>query len=142
MKDDFLKGMATILWGLAWADHVEEANCYNLSGCKIEDHMPEIPDLAWKYAEDIRRRIEDENHASLGVLFTRALWADGKDPEKHRNLEERFGECLAYQALGHGVSWFDDHEEFPIEIPYVDDALDFELQRYAEEHCKHCEEEE
>jgi hypothetical protein len=29
---------------------------------------------------------------------------------------EMFGHYLIMQAMGHGVGWFDDHEEFPIEI--------------------------
>lgn len=142
MRDNFLNGIATILWGLAWADHVEEAGCYNLSGCQIEEHMPEIPELAWQHAEEIRNQIEEENHATLSILFKRAMLADGKYPDQHRDLEERFGECLCYQAQGHGVSWFDDHEEFPIEIPYVGDTAYCELLYEAERTCEHCKEKE
>jgi hypothetical protein len=25
---------------------------------------------------------------------------------------------MAMQAMGHGVSWFDDNPEFPIEVPH------------------------
>jgi hypothetical protein len=31
--------------------------------------------------------------------------------------EQRFGECLAWMALGAGVSWFDDHARFEIKVP-------------------------
>ena len=30
---------------------------------------------------------------------------------------DAFGHYMAMQMMGHGVSWFDDHAEFPIEIP-------------------------
>lgn len=29
-----------------------------------------------------------------------------------------FGHYLAMQALGHGVSWFDDHARFDLTVPH------------------------
>ena len=33
---------------------------------------------------------------------------------------EHFGRDLAMQAMGTGVSWFDDHKKFPIKIPHIE----------------------
>ena len=139
-SDTFVKGIALVLWDGAWADHCEEHDCYNLSGCKIEDHMPPIPEIAWRMAERIAGHIEGKC-GSLAVLFSQALKAD--DPTKelehedyHGELAERFGECLCYMAQGAGVSWFDDHEEFPLDVPLCADDLAFELMMHAGDKCE------
>jgi hypothetical protein len=40
---------------------------------------------------------------------------------------------LAFMVTGAGVSWFDDHEEFPLEVPYHEE---YELQMLADEQCE------
>jgi hypothetical protein len=123
--DAFVRGIATILWGLAWADHADGHKCCNLSGCKIEDHMPEIPPIAWQWAERIAGRIEGEIGISLLALYAAALRAGSASDGD----EQRFGECLAYAAMGHGVSWLDDHDDF--EVLYIDPRMFSTLRFYG-----------
>src|SRR5579872_1633079 len=113
VSDTFVKGMATILWGDAWADHAEEHACCNLSGCEITHVMPEIPEVAWRMAERLAGKIEQANGCALAVLFAQAMKAEGRPDLEHEDYHdetaERFGECLAWMAMGAGVSWYDDH---------------------------------
>lgn len=113
MEDKIISGMATIFWGTAWADHAEEHGCCSLAGCKIEDIMPPIPSEARELAQRLVGKIEGANGCDLWKLYARALEADGLDYTTHGDAHaERFGECLAYEAMGAGVSWTDDHEEY------------------------------
>jgi hypothetical protein len=135
-SDAFVRGMATIFWGLAWADHADKHGCTNLSGCKVGDYMPEIPERAWRMAERAAGYIEGVNDQAIYLLFVSALEADGHGEvtheDYHGDLAERFGECLAYAYLGHGVSWFDNHAKFPIKIPHGDT----DLESYAARTCE------
>ncbi len=147
MKDDceFINGMAECFWASAWADHCEEAGCYNLSGCEITQCMPEVPELAYRLAHRVAGRIESRIKWSLASLFAQAWAADGCDPnyvEYRGKLANRFGWCLAYKAMGAGVSWFDDHESFP-ELADADlfgcegcGEVSIDLQCYAADHCE------
>ncbi len=139
MRSTIVEGMATILWGSAWASHVEEHRCCNLSGCKIEDVMPPIPDCAREQAERIAKGIEEANGCDLGELMARADEADGipREFDGDNDRCEEFGNDLAHMADGAGVSWFDDHEEFPIEIPYDCGRATGELQMHADDTCEH-----
>lgn len=133
--DRILIGVAQILWGLSWADHADEHGCVNLSGKKIEHEMPEIPDEAWLMSARLVGMIEQANERSVYCLYADAVRADtGQDEHVDFDSDdaERFGNCLAYQALGHGVSWFDDHAEFPLETPSFE-ATD--LRVLADEQC-------
>lgn len=149
MKDDcaFINGIAAIFWGSAWADHCEEAGCYNLSGCKIEEHMPEIPERAYRAAHRVLGRIEESTGLHVAVLFAKAWRADGRDPENidyHGDLAEHFGECLAYASMGAGVAWEDEHTPFPelseADLYGCEDAggVSIDLQEYASSTCERC----
>ena len=148
-KDDcsFINGMAECFWAHAWADHCEEAGCYSLSGCQIEHHMPDIPELAYRLAHRVLGRIEERTGYGVASLFRLAMLADndGKEVDYDPELAFRFGECLAYAAKGDGVSWFDDHKSFP-ELEDADlhgcedcGGVSVDLQEYAADHCEHCE---
>ena len=104
------EGCAGILWGLAWADHAEETDCCSLSGRQIEDHMPAIGEMAFYEAGQIIGALEQASGYNILALFSIALRDDGLNPETaFEKYAERFGNCLAYGALGHGVAWSDDH---------------------------------
>lgn len=128
-------GIATILWGCSWADHVEECGCQSLSGCEITDVMPTVPQEAWDMADKLIAVVEAKHGCSVDELYEQALANETEetgsaDPES----EERFGECIAYEAMGHGVSWADDHNGWSALSKYVHfDACD--LQSFAEEQC-------
>lgn len=118
-----IDAMATILWGSAWADAYEEAGG-SLSGMKIEDVMPPVPMAAIVDAARLAGQIEQMNDRNIHVLLYAAASADAK--ERGGNADDLFhdddytqlfGECLAWQSTGNGVSWFDDHAKFDMNLP-------------------------
>jgi hypothetical protein len=133
MIDDITKGIATILWGGSWADHVEEHQCRNLSGCQIEECMPEIPTEAWIMAGEVLGHVAQANGKNIYQLLSAACKADGVEYPPGDEYQERFGECLAYMATGAGVSWFDDHATFKIKVPNFEE---YDLRVLADETCE------
>lgn len=120
---DIRDGAAEILWALAWSAHVDEHHCANLSGVDICEVMPPIPVEAQAQADVILSRYERANGCTLDVLLSHAIDADPTC--LHRSdLEERFGGCLVFMALGHGVSWFDDYKEFPLVVPRCESYIE------------------
>jgi hypothetical protein len=146
VSDAFVRGIATIFWGNAWADHVEEHRCASLSGIEITSVMPEIPEVVWRMAERFAGMVEQANDLTLPALFAQAMKYTGRElthKDYWSDTAERFGECLAWEAMGAGVSWYDDHPEFKIELPLeesremiVPDIGTCELRNYADEHCE------
>lgn len=144
-KDDFLTGAAKAFFCTAYADFVEEGYSTDneltdderearlalpraRGGQDWMDWMPEVPPAAYALAGELWASLEAASKASVYVLANRAGRAEHKcdhdcaDPcEAIDDIDaEEFGHYLAMQAMGHGVSWFDDHEEFEIEIPHVE----------------------
>lgn len=121
-------GIAEMIWGLSWANHMEEHDC--------KKTMPEIPDEVYIFTERVLGAYWGLNGMHEHALLWKALDADGTTfktdltPEnlseaEFNKLERHFGYCLAHMAFGYGVSWFDDHKKFDlrvpdcIEIPYI-----------------------
>jgi hypothetical protein len=145
MRDEIVEGMRKLLWALSWADHADEAGCCNLSGCNVYDYLPDTPPAAQRHAERIAGAYEALNGCDLADLFERAVAADKAKRSIGRNhrhaTAERFGECLAYMAVGAGVSWFDDHEEFPLQVPFHGAGVEYgDLLCVAESTCDECNE--
>jgi len=138
-REEIIRGIATIFWASGWADHVEEHGCHDLSGCEITAEMPEIPQDAWDHARKLASGVEAESRATLPTLYQRAIDADAAEDieaDSHRTGPERFGECLAYAAMGAGVSWEDDHAEVPgLEVPFDGGTAVCDLMGYAESMC-------
>jgi len=136
-NDPILNGMASTLWGMEWADHVEEHRCANLSGVEITDVMPEVPIEAYLLAANFIGHIEQANRMNIYALLYKAAKADGQDPyegdKPGDDYAEEFGSDLGMMALGSGVSWFDDHAQFDIEVPHLEAS---DLMALAEETCK------
>ena len=138
MRETILDAMGRLLWGLAWADHVDAAACHNISDCDIFDVMPEVPEAAEKEAETLLRALEaTAAPVTIEQVFA-GVCARGKLMPT-AELQTRFGECLVYQSMGHGVSWADDHPADPI----LDDLTwrtrhDSDLEAHAEESCERC----
>jgi hypothetical protein len=129
--DTIIGGMAAMLWALAWADHADEHRCENLSGMDIMKVMPAVPDESVTVANDLVKGIEKANNTPLDVIFAVACNADGIQPSE--KVAEKFGGDLAHMAIGSGVSWFDDHEKFPLAMPYGENYV---LREYADVHCE------
>jgi hypothetical protein len=137
MRDAILKGMAAIFWGTNWAGHVEEHCCYNLSGCKITEHMPAIPDAVHAFTAKVANQIEAASGTTLPELYAIAEAEDEIaciSAPSRRSGPERFGNCLAFQAMDDGVSWEDDHAPVPgLMVPHVED---YEIRYLADEQCR------
>jgi hypothetical protein len=145
IHDAPVRGMANMLWWLAWADAAEERGV-NLSGKSVERMAPPTPAKAFMLAERYLGMIEQANNTSWEVCFFKAWVADHlRDREQNKDVAdfvpgqmepsgedyggefaEEFGQFLAYMLIGSGQDWFDDHAEFTLnggrefEVPHLD----------------------
>lgn len=132
-------GMARALWVTSYADWVEnmvedkaQRDLGPGPGGEWDDVTPDTPESADQAAEDLVVLIERANNASTGDptatlmdLYYRAVEADAAifaaapfvPDEKYA---EEFGHYLAMEALGHGVSWRDDHAPFSLRMPHLE----------------------
>ena len=141
-RETIKQGIAELAWWIAWSDHTERHDCYNLSGCEISEHAPPVPAEVFQAAEKALAKVEsrigqcvalqqairaaldhddvDSDQATeartsqvCGALLAAAL-ADG-DTSLYDDQEYalRFGRCIAHSLCGSGVSWSDDHKEIP-----------------------------
>jgi len=132
-RDAWLDGAARAFFVSAYADHVEEGHSTDNEltdeereertslpqpggGGRWEDHAPETPPLAYALAGELWALLENLNSCSVYVLAESAALAD-----RVREIDpEEFGSDLAMQAMGHGVSWFDDHARFDLKVPHME----------------------
>lgn len=121
IRQDIVDGIAEILWGEGWSNHVEEHGCERLGGgVDITDVMPPIPkdarDIAEKWAKDVEKA---NGGKKLDDLYEEAMAAnerEGKGSSRHSS-PEAFGNSLAFMIEGAGASWFDYNAEFDLEVP-------------------------
>lgn len=141
-RDEFLEGAARAFFVSAFADFVEEereddGHEYASAGMGEDwmDVAPErTPPNAYAFAGELWARLAILNKATApcGVisLIDQAAKADGVEEIDVND----FGHYCAMAALGHGVSWFDSHEDFPLETPYMDGGtVDFSPEAYRDE---------
>jgi hypothetical protein len=130
-RDEWIAGAARAFFVSAYADYCEDPDfCDDESDDDDDDrdelprpgpredwcdYAPTTPPNAYALAGELWAMLESKNGASVYALADRAKEADGEDPDP-----EDFGHDLAMQAMGHGVSWFDSHKAFPIEIPHME----------------------
>lgn len=132
-KHDLAKAAARILFVSAWADY-EERMGRNYPGCELTDEAPETPQATVYLAYELLGGVAVANCASVWSLIEQAKKADraaGSQIDDADAYAERFAECMAFMAMGSGVSWFDDHEKFlgmfndrPYSVPGVVVDLD------------------
>jgi hypothetical protein len=138
--DDIIKGMADMIWALAWADHAEEHRCTSMSGCDIFNIMPETPECATREAYRLYGMYEALNDMSPIVMYAHTMVHMGKC--KHGDIDyslvTRYSECLVYEAMGHGVSWNDDngHSHYPAHKrpKYFETS---NVRYWADKNCEH-----
>jgi hypothetical protein len=132
-RDSWLEGAARAFFVSAYADYVEEGHSTDndltdderaarldlarpRGGQAWSDFAPENPPNAYALAGELWNALHTANgEAGVYSLALRAEAADGEAPDP-----EKFGYYMAMQAMGHGVSWFDDHKDFPIEFPDIE----------------------
>lgn len=130
-RAEILEGMAKAFWVTSWADYCEQMSPARRAKLREEglipgpggdwmDAAPPMPPSAKLAAKRLAQAFEERNGATVSELLDRAMEADGG--VAGRNEADLFGHYLAMQAMGHGVGWFDDHAEFPLEFPFHTEA--------------------
>lgn len=95
------------------------------SGADVMDVLPDLPPAAYKDAQAFEEAVLEANNLSyISELIARAAEADGVDPEDID--EEEFGHYVMMSALGHGVSWFDDHGDFLLKLPRWEPSVEMD----------------
>jgi hypothetical protein len=127
LRDDVVSAMARTLWLLAYADYAEsdEGRAADAerarSGEDWDNVAPETPAEAEKLAARAVAVMEKVNGQRLGTILSRAARADrdqkGASVRVDSRWAEEFGSDLAMMVVGSGVSWFDDHAEFTLDLP-------------------------
>lgn len=126
-RDAFLYGAARAFFVTAYADFVEDAEREDdghdypsaSHGEDWNDIAPEAPPNAYALAGELWQGLHAMNgEAGVYSLALRAESADGVVPDP-----EDFGFSFAMQAMGHGVSWFDNHKSFPVKVPHVECSM-------------------
>lgn len=124
MKETIINAAARALYVCAYADAVENGEIEGEEASMGADWMdvaPETPQDAILEAAELIGRIVQLNGMCIEAIGYQAAKADGLDGSTCTDeYWDTFGHYLAMQSLGHGVSWFDDHEEFPLELPYIE----------------------
>jgi hypothetical protein len=114
---NIIDAMARTLYVTDWADREDEKG-HHYPGQDLFDVAPRTSQAAYRAARKLARTIEELNQASIVDLCDFAADAPGKHYKKP--TPEDFGYGITMQSLGHGVSWFDDHPEFPLKLPHVE----------------------
>ena len=129
LRDDIVEKIARTFFVDAWArDEEYEAERdpdYELPfgpGDDLMDVAPDTPRDALKAAEEYAQEIEKANKMSLDRMFEHAARIAGEDPED-AGLAEDFGFVTAMEALGHGISWRDDHPAHGLEVPSTEYSI-------------------
>lgn len=133
--DEILNGIVEMLWADAWASHVEECGCHNISGCEITEVMPVPPQEAVDMGYALASLVVEKHGKTLSSMFADACYIDGLNASD-RKLQSRFGNCIAFEAMGSGVSWEDDYSR-----PALSKYVHFEncdLMMHADETCEEC----
>jgi len=105
------------LWACAWADWADEAGKLP-AGCEITEVMPKIP----RSAEDAAERLYErfcEIDSMFGFKLIATMVRDGSDMLTLCHY-------LAMEAMGHGVSYSDDHSEHGIAMPEEVQVMSFD----------------
>lgn len=112
---EIYEAMARAMFVSDWADRQEEKG-KTYPGMDLMDVAPPTSRDALLAARALAAAvIKDNNVKSLTDLYARALNAGGEGDAR------KFGHYLAMQAMGHGVSWYDDgNPEFGLKLPHFE----------------------
>jgi hypothetical protein len=133
LRDEIIQAAARALFVDAW-DSSEREEGRGVRGGALEDAAPDTIPSAFEAAEQLIVEFEVLNTKAVDEMYTFAAAALGKHYE--RPTPRLFGHYTAMQALGHGVSWSDDHPDPGFELPHIDFYLVPE--DYGAEPCEVC----
>ncbi len=114
---EILDGMARAMFVDRWVWQ-EEEDGRTYPGQDLMNCAPETPHEAEAAALYLAGMIDQANGTTLHCIAAAAVRAEGKAID-----ESELGHYLAMMAMGHGVSWFDDHATFPLVVPDFDPCL-------------------
>jgi hypothetical protein len=113
-QEQFADGAARAAYVVAWAN-IQEEKGKTYPGQDLMNVAPSTPLSAYVWAGELIGLLEAANKASLCTLGARAAKSVGVHWTSFDG--ENFGHYIAMQAMGTGVSWFDDHPRFKITVP-------------------------
>lgn len=128
-RDAFLFGAAKAYFVSAYADFVEDQTVDQERPQDAYDYLAyrggggdwhkldlTIPPNAYALAGELWNGLMlNAGPGGIYKLSALAKTHDGCEPDA-----EEFGHYFAMESIGHGVSWFDDHAVFPIEVPSIE----------------------
>lgn len=115
-----IESAARLAWTDWWATQQEERGRRFPPRTELTKVAPPTPEYAKVWAGIMIGHVEAMNGASIYVIADRAYKADGHRDVAGSVYPGEFGSALAFMALGHGVSWFDDHAKFPLKMPHME----------------------
>ena len=135
LRDEIMEAAARALFVNAWAQAWEDAgrSTRSWAGQDLMDVAPPTNEDARQVVAGWVDKLEAANGASLDVLYERAAAANNNAIAEGSNFNEAspkdFGYTLAMEAMGHGVSWTDDHAPHGLKkrLPDLESWLDVEL---------------
>ena len=120
-KSTFVRAFARYLFLQAWADrndrNAEDGKRHvRVSGRRIEDVAPKsTPAEFTQKAKELTIKLEVMNKVPLEAILAKA--GGGRVAG---SVARDFGAAMAMMVTGTGVSWFDDHPEFPLKYPHTE----------------------
>ena len=143
IEKTIINGMARAFFVSAWAEK-QERKGRSFSGQELMDVAPSTPryarDFALMYAGGLGSLLVHLNNAARADIMElaniskwpkygdmteaeRAALDEMVDGLKVEGYASEFGHYLAMMAMGTGVSWFDDHARFEIDIHHMEANL-------------------
>lgn len=87
-------------------------------GANLEDYVPrKTPKSATVWAEKLIARVEKDSREDIVSMYDRLEAMSG---HRRTPTPDLFGHYIAMEALGHGVSWSDDHPYEGLSVPNMD----------------------
>lgn len=133
LREKIIRAAARALFVDAW-DSSEREEGREHRG-ELMDLAPDTIPSAYEKAEDLIAEFERLNTKSVDQMYKHAAELSPEDHLKDP-IPEDFGHYTAMQALGHGVSWGDDHPEHGFKVPYTEYVL--VPSDYGAESCEAC----
>jgi hypothetical protein len=107
--------MSRTLYVNAFADLSDELSVPLGGGADYMDAAGATPKSFSCEAAFLSGTLEHLNNETMGQMYIRALSESGL--EDSEELRSNFGHYIVMEALGHGVSWNDDHNHFDRKMP-------------------------
>jgi len=118
--EEFAAGAAQAYWADAIFSLGADKRTAELAGSTTP------PLSAWVKAGQLIGALQTLNGVHIAVLGARAARADTGDYDVNLTDAREFGYALALESLGHGVSWFDNHKSFKLNVPNLEYNPDLE----------------